>query len=72
MTDLDMDSPLPVILGGAAAKDLATHLDIHTVGELVRHYPRRYIERGQLTDIAGLQRGEYATLVARVASKTIK
>jgi hypothetical protein len=32
MTDLDMDSPLPVILGGAAAKDLATHLDIHTVG----------------------------------------
>ena len=46
--------------------------DIHTVGELVRHYPRRYVERGQLTDIAGLQRGEYATLVARVASKTIE
>ena len=28
-------------------------LDMHTVGDLVRHYPRRYVERGQLTDIAG-------------------
>ncbi len=70
-TDLDMDSPLSVILG-PAAKELATHLDIHTVGELVRHYPRRYLERGELTDIAGLQAGEYATLVARVDSATMK
>ena len=53
------------VLGAAAAEELATHLDIHTVGELVRHYPRRYLERGELTDIAGLQLGEYATLVAQ-------
>jgi ATP-dependent DNA helicase RecG len=69
--ELDMDSPLSPILG-AAAKDLATHLDVHTVGELVRHYPRRYVERGELSDIAGLQLGEYATLVARVESATTR
>ena len=65
-----MDSPLSMILGAAAAQDLATHLDLHTVGELVRHYPRRYLERGELSDIAGLQLGEYATLVAQVESAT--
>jgi len=69
--DLDMDSPLSVILG-PAAKELAAHLDMHTVGELVRHYPRRYLERGDLSDIAGLQLGEYATLVAKVESATMR
>ncbi|HVH22361.1 MAG TPA: ATP-dependent DNA helicase RecG, partial [Pseudonocardia sp.] len=70
--DLDMDSPLSTILGAAAARELATHLDLQTVGELVRHYPRRYLERGELSDIAGLQLGEYATLVARVESTTMR
>ena len=70
--DLDLDSPLAVILGTTAAKDLATHLDLHTVGELVRHYPRRYLERGQLSEISGMQLGEHATLVARVESTTMR
>ena len=29
-----------------------------TVGDLLRHYPRRYAERGELTDLASLQLGE--------------
>ena len=70
--ELDMDSPLTAILPKKAAGDLAEHLDIHTVGELVRHYPRRYIERGELSTITGLQLGEYATLVARVESATLR
>ncbi len=70
--ELDLDSLVTTILGPKPARELAQYLDIHTVGELVRHYPRRYVEHGELTDIAGLTSGEYATLVARVAKTTMK
>ena len=40
------DEPLSRSLGRQTAKALATGLDIHTVGDLLRHYPRRYAERG--------------------------
>src|SRR3954451_24490468 len=57
---------LPLLLGAKTAKALATALDIETVSDLVRHYPRRYAERGELTDIAGLEVGEHATVMARI------
>lgn len=61
-----LDDKLERIVGAKSAKALAGSFDIHTVLELLRHYPRRYDERGQLTDIAGLELGEYATVMARV------
>ncbi|UOZ10777.1 ATP-dependent DNA helicase RecG [Amycolatopsis sp. WQ 127309] len=57
---------LPLLLGAKTAKALATALDIETVSDLLRHYPRRYAERGELTDIAGLELGEHATVLARI------
>ncbi|RZQ64687.1 ATP-dependent DNA helicase RecG [Amycolatopsis suaedae] len=54
------------LLGARSAKALASALNIHTVSDLLRHYPRRYAERGQLTDIAGLELGEHATVLARI------
>ncbi|RSD23712.1 ATP-dependent DNA helicase RecG [Amycolatopsis eburnea] len=57
---------LPLLLGAKTAKALATSLEIETVSDLLRHYPRRYAERGELTDIAGLELGEHATVLARV------
>lgn len=57
---------LTSVLGAKTAKALANSLDIHTIGDLLRHYPRRYAERGQLTDIAGLEVGEHATVLARI------
>jgi ATP-dependent DNA helicase RecG len=57
---------LPLLLGAKTAKALATSLSIETVSDLLRHYPRRYAERGELTDIAGLELGEHATVLARV------
>lgn len=57
---------LPLLLGAKTAKALATSLDIETVSDLLRHYPRRYAERGELTDIAGLELGEHATVLARI------
>jgi ATP-dependent DNA helicase RecG len=57
---------LPLLLGAKTAKALATALGIETVSDLLRHYPRRYAERGELTDIAGLELGEHATVMARI------
>ena len=57
---------LEPLMGAKSAKALAGSLDIHTVQDLLRHYPRRYDERGQLTDIAGLELGEHVTVLARV------
>ena len=63
---LSMDSKLEAAVGAKSAKALAGALDLHTVGDLVRYFPRRYAERGQLTDIAGLEIGEHVTVMARV------
>ncbi|WP_433560069.1 ATP-dependent DNA helicase RecG [Pseudonocardia xinjiangensis] len=67
-----MLSPLLPLVGKRAAELLAAQLEIHTVGDLVRHYPRRYVDRGKLTDIAGLEIGEHATLVAQVEKTTLR
>jgi ATP-dependent DNA helicase RecG len=53
-------------LGKKTADALASALDLHTVGDLLRHYPRRYAERGELTKVAGLAVGEHATVLAKV------
>ena len=69
---VDMDTPLDGPLGKKAAEALATRLDLHTVGDLVRHYPRRYVDRGKLTDISGLEMGEHVTVVAKVEKATLR
>jgi ATP-dependent DNA helicase RecG len=71
MTGIDMSSALEPLVGKRTAAALES-LDIATVGELVRHYPRRYVDRGKLTDIAGLEIGEQATLVAQVEKSTLR
>ncbi|GEL19276.1 ATP-dependent DNA helicase RecG [Pseudonocardia asaccharolytica] len=69
---IDLDTSLRDVLGKASAAGLANKLDLHTVGDLVRHYPRRYVSRDALTPIAELTVGEHATLVARVEKATVR
>jgi ATP-dependent DNA helicase RecG len=69
---IDLSSELVPIIGKRAADLLAAQLQITTVGDLVRHYPRRYVDRGKLTDIAGLEMGEHATLIAQVEKATLR
>ncbi|MGL5857293.1 MAG: ATP-dependent DNA helicase RecG [Angustibacter sp.] len=52
-------------VGPKAGAALAT-LGVRTVGDLLRHFPRRYVERGQVTDLAELPDGEHVTVLARV------
>ncbi|MEW2192019.1 ATP-dependent DNA helicase RecG [Streptomyces microflavus] len=65
------DEPLKNRLGGATAKVMAEHLGLHTVGDLLHHYPRRYEERGKLTALADLPLDEHVTVVAQVADARI-
>ncbi|MFE5857750.1 ATP-dependent DNA helicase RecG [Streptomyces sp. NPDC056500] len=69
--DEPLQEPLKKSLGPATAKVLADHLDLHTVGDLLHHYPRRYEERGQLTRLAELPLDEDVTVVAQVADARV-
>ncbi|MGW4565545.1 ATP-dependent DNA helicase RecG [Streptomyces sp. NPDC004561] len=62
-----LNQPLKSVLGPATAKVMAEHLGLHSVGDLLHHYPRRYEERGQLTHLADLPMDEHVTVVAQVA-----
>ncbi|MFF5293461.1 ATP-dependent DNA helicase RecG [Paractinoplanes globisporus] len=65
-------TPLRAVLGERTAKALATHLELHTAGDLIYHFPRRYDERGEHTDLRDLQIGEQVTLLAQVQSVSVK
>lgn len=62
-----LEEPLKKVLGPPTAKVMAENLGLHTVGDLLHHYPRRYEERGQLTHLADLPMDEHVTVVAMVA-----
>ena len=58
--------PLTRALGPRTGKALETALGTHTVGDLLRHYPRRYYTRGELTDLSSLREGDHVTVLARI------
>ncbi|HEY7007368.1 MAG TPA: ATP-dependent DNA helicase RecG [Jatrophihabitantaceae bacterium] len=53
-------------VGGRTAKALERAFGIRTVGDLLRHYPRRMAERGELTDLAELRVDDDVTVLAEV------
>ncbi len=61
-----LSARLSAAVGGKTAQALAEGLGLHTVGDLLRHYPRRYQERGELTPFDELVVGEHATVFAEV------
>jgi len=65
-----LEDPLRLVIGDKAAKRLGSALELQTVGDLLRHYPRRYETRGELTDLASLHDGEYVTVQAEIAKVT--
>jgi ATP-dependent DNA helicase RecG len=66
MEQIDLTSSLEGVIGRRTAAKLTEQLDVRTVGDLLRHYPRKYDERGKLTDLAELVVGEKATVWGRV------
>ena len=64
--------PLRLVVGDRAAKRLAAVLDLHTVGDLLSYYPRRYDKRGELTDLTSLSEGEHVTVQAEIAAVSVR
>ena len=56
---------------GEEAHVVLAGMGIETVGDLLRHYPRRYIDRSAVERIGDLRIGQQATVVARV-HRTVK
>ena len=63
-----LDTSLADVVQTKAANSLARAFGMSTVADLLSHYPRRYVVRGELTSIASLEVGEHATIVAQVES----
>jgi ATP-dependent DNA helicase RecG len=64
---IGLQTPLPRLVGDRTAKPLASKLGLYTADDLLRHYPRRYVNRGELTNLADLRVGEEVTVLAKVA-----
>ena len=60
--------PLTRVLGPKTGKGLQDSFGMDTVGDLVRHYPRRFYRRGELTDLSSLREGDHVTVLARIVS----
>ncbi len=62
------DSKLSGVLGDKTAKAFKELFSYTTVGDLLHHFPRRYLIRGELSNISELREGDEATILAEVHS----
>ena len=71
---ITLDSPVTTVLGDKATKRkrMAEGLGIETVGDLLRHFPRRYVKTGELTQVADLREGEMLTVVGEIVRSELK
>jgi ATP-dependent DNA helicase RecG len=71
---ITLESPIDAAVPtkSPTGKQLVEQLGIETVGQLLYHFPRRYDERGQPTDIRSLQVDEDVTVLAQVQSVSSK
>ena len=63
-----LESKLVDVVGDRTAKVLTSTIGARTVGDLLRHYPRRYVVRGELTDISTLKEDDEVTILAEIHS----
>jgi ATP-dependent DNA helicase RecG len=66
-----LSDPLTQPLGKQAGDTLEKVLGLRTAGDLLRHYPRRYYTRGELTPLDSLTEGDHVTVLARVATSGV-
>jgi ATP-dependent DNA helicase RecG len=67
-----LDSKLSLVVGDRTAKVLSEELGINLLSDLLRHYPRRYVVRGELSDFESIKDGEEVTILARIKSTKVK
>ena len=69
---ITLESPIESVLGastkGKKARRIVEGLGLRTVGDLLDHFPRRYLKTGELTRVEELEEGQLLTLVGEVVS----
>jgi ATP-dependent DNA helicase RecG len=69
-TDTWLDQPLKRNVDAPTLKGLEK-LGLSTVRDLLWHFPRRYLDLGELTPLADLRKGEQVTFVGRVVKTSL-
>lgn len=67
-----LETKLVNVLGDRTAKALDSGIGAKTVADLLRHYPRRYEVRGELTDISTLKADDEVTILAEIFSVNVR
>lgn len=60
-----LEAPLATVLGAKTAAPFEA-LKVHSVGDLLRHLPRRYLAGTELTDLSTVEEGDHVAVMARV------
>ncbi|MCR6031764.1 DEAD/DEAH box helicase [Nocardioides sp. zg-579] len=71
---ITVDTPVAAVLGDQKTKraKIEEKLGIRTVGDLLHHFPRRYVETKELTKVDDLRPGEIVTVVGQVVSADVR
>ena len=71
---ISLDSPIETVLGDQTGKrkKIVEGLGLRTVGDLLHHFPRRYIKTGELTKVADLEQGQLLTVVGEIVYSDVK
>ncbi len=67
-----LENKVSAVVGDRTAKVLESTFGIKSIGDLMRHYPRRYMVRGELSDISELHEGDETTILAQVYSASTR
>ncbi len=72
---ISLDSPVASVLGAQTkqgkAKKITEGLGLRTVGDLLFHFPRRYVRTGELTKVTDLHTGEMLTVVGEITESEV-
>ena len=65
-----LHDPLVEVLGATMGRKLGQAFGMRCVEDLLRHYPRRYYTRGEVTNLSELREKDHVTVLAIVESAT--
>lgn len=70
---ITLDSPVATVFGSETKKrdKVVEGLGLETVGDLLRHHPRRYVKTSELTKVDELEVGQLLTVVGQVVKSDV-
>ncbi len=71
---ITFETPVVAVVGDAVAKrrKIEEGLGLTTVGDLLRHFPRRYVRTAELTRITDLKVGQLITVVGEIVASDLR